>query len=72
MTCGHNRKVFIASYREALFGPDADRTQRQEEAEATGRVMADINARSGYQLVELPQVLVEEGVAFVVIHLSEE
>ena len=68
----YNSTVFIAPYWEAIFGQDAERKQDREEAEATGRVMADTYARFGYQIVELPKVSVEERVAFVVDHLTDE
>ncbi|QRZ13927.1 AAA family ATPase [Paracoccus methylovorus] len=71
-TYRYNRTVFIAPYWEAIFGQDAERRQDQEEAEATGRVMADTYARFGYQLVELPKASVEERVAFVMDHLKAE
>ncbi|MDQ2067101.1 AAA family ATPase [Xinfangfangia sp. CPCC 101601] len=64
-TYRYNRIVFIAPYWETIFGQDAERRQDHEEAEATGRVMADTYARFGYQLVELSKVTVEERVTFV-------
>lgn len=69
-TFRYHRMVFIAPYWEAIFEQDAERKQDQEEAKATGRVMADIYAHFGYQLVELPRVSVEERVAFVLDHLN--
>ncbi|WP_435165505.1 AAA family ATPase [Falsirhodobacter sp. 1013] len=71
-TYRYNRMVFIAPYWEAIFGQDAERKQDQEEAKATGRVMADTYARFGYHLVELPKVSVDERVAFVMDHLKAE
>ena len=71
-TYRYNSTVFIAPYWEAIFSQDAERKQDREEAEATGRVMADTYARFDYQLVELPKVSVEERVAFVVDHLTDE
>lgn len=68
----YNRMVFIAPYWDAIFGQDAERKQDEEEAEATGRVMADTYARFGYRLVELPRVSVKKRVAFVMDHLKAE
>ncbi|MBY6142006.1 AAA family ATPase [Leisingera daeponensis] len=68
----YNRKVFIAPYWDAIFGQDAERKQNQEEAKATGKVMAETYARFGYELVELPQVTVEERADFVMDCLKAE
>lgn len=71
-TYRYNRKVFIAPYWGAIFGQDAERKQCRDEAEATGKVMAEAYARFGYQLIELPKVAIEERADFVMDCLNTE
>ncbi|WP_370677388.1 AAA family ATPase [Pleomorphomonas sp. PLEO] len=52
----YNGTVFLAPYWEAIFAQDAERKQDREEAEATGRMMAETYAGLGYEVVELPCV----------------
>ncbi len=61
----YNRTVFLAPYWQAIFAQDAERKQGREEAEATGRMMAETYAGLGYQVVELPRTSVAERAAFV-------
>lgn len=68
----YNVKVFIAPYWEEIFSQDAERKQDRKEAEATGAVMAEIYARLGYQLVELPRDTVETRADFVMHNLKSE
>ncbi len=68
-TYRYNRTVFIAPYWEAIFAQDAERKQDRQEAEATGRIMADTYARLGYRLVELPKASVQDRAAFVMEHI---
>lgn len=42
----YNKQVFLAPYWEAIFTQDAERKQDREEAEATGKIMAETYARS--------------------------
>ncbi|KAA0909739.1 AAA family ATPase [Aquicoccus porphyridii] len=56
----YNRRVFLTPYWEAIFAQDAERKQDREEAQATGKVMAETYARFGYQLIEMPMTGVEE------------
>lgn len=62
----YNKRVFLAPYWEAIFAQDAERKQDRQEAQATGRVMAETYTRLGYQLIELPVVEIEERADFVV------
>lgn len=61
----YNRRVFLAPYWEAIFTQDAERKQDREEAQATGKFLAETYARFGYQLIELPMTGVEERADFV-------
>lgn len=63
--CGFCRNVFLAPYWEAIFAQDAERKQDREEAEATGRVMAETYTRLGYEVVELPLAGVQELADFI-------
>ncbi len=65
----YNRRVFLAPYWPAIFTLDAERKQSEEEAEATGRVMAETYARLGYRIVELPRTGIEDRADFVMDHL---
>ena len=56
----YNERVFLAPYWGAIFAQDAERKQDRQEAEATGRVMAETYTRLGYQIVELPLVGIEQ------------
>jgi len=60
----YNKRVFLAPYWDAIFAQDAERKQDRQEAEATGRVMAETYTRLGYQLVELPLVGIEQRADF--------
>lgn len=51
---------FLTPYWEAIFAQDAERKQDREEAQATGKVMAETYARFSYQLIEMPMTGVEE------------
>lgn len=62
----YNKQVFLAPYWEAIFTQDAERKQDREEAEATGKIMAETYARFGYQLIELPMTGIEERADLVV------
>lgn len=66
----YNRRVFLAPYWEAIFAQDAERKQDRQEAEATGRVMAETYTRLGYELIELPLQGVEERADFVAERLK--
>lgn len=68
----YNRKVFIASYWEAIYGQDAERRQGRDEARETSKVMSETYTRLGYQLIELPTVTVRERADFIVDYLKAE
>lgn len=55
----YNRQVFLAPYWDAIFTQDAERKQDRQEAETTGRVMAETYRRLGYRIVELPLLGIE-------------
>lgn len=57
--------VFLAPFWPEIFAQDAERKQSLEEAEATGRVMAEVYASLGYELAPLPLASVAERAAFV-------
>jgi len=61
----YNKSVFIAPCWDAIFTQDTERKQDAQEAEATGRIMAETYARLGYQLIELPMASVAERADFV-------
>lgn len=65
----YNGRVFLAPYWDAIFTQDAERRQDRQEAEATGRVMAETYARLGYRMVELPLLGIEERADFIAAHL---
>lgn len=56
--------MFLAPYWDAIFTQDAERKQDRQEAEATGRVMAETYRRLGYRIVELPLLGIEERADF--------
>ncbi|PYE39946.1 MULTISPECIES: AAA family ATPase [unclassified Rhizobium] len=60
----YNKQVFLAPYWDAIFAQDAERKQDRQEAEATGRVMAETYTRLGYQIVELPLAGIEQRADF--------
>ncbi|WP_429925391.1 AAA family ATPase (plasmid) [Agrobacterium vitis] len=60
----YNKRVFLAPYWDAIFTQDAERKQGRQEAEATGRVMAEIYTELGYQIVELPLAGIEQRADF--------
>ncbi|WP_217371697.1 AAA family ATPase [Paracoccus yeei] len=61
----YNKRVFIAPFWDAIFTQDSERRQDRQEAEATGRVMAQTYARLGYQMIELPRTSLEDRADFV-------
>ncbi|ETX26723.1 AAA family ATPase [Roseivivax isoporae] len=65
------RQVFLAPYWDEIFTQDSERKQDRQEAEATGRVMAETYTRLGYQIVELPLVGVQERADFVAASLRD-
>ncbi|SHL86849.1 Predicted ATPase [Roseovarius pacificus] len=65
----YNRHVFLAPYWDAIFTQDAERKQDKQEAEATGRVMAETYTRLGYRVVGLPFAGIEARADFVADHL---
>ena len=66
----YNKRVFLAPYWDAIFTQDTERKQDQQEAEATGRVMAETYSRLGYQIVELPLVGIEQRADFMADRLG--
>lgn len=66
----YNKRVFLAPYWDAIFAQDAERKQDRQEAEATGRVMAETYTRLGYQIVELPLVGIEQRADFMAERLQ--
>ncbi len=60
----YNKRVFLAPYWDAIFTQDTERKQGRQEAEATGKVMAETYSRLGYQIVELPLVGIEQRADF--------
>ena len=66
----YNERVFLAPYWGAIFAQDAERKQDRQEAEATGRVMAETYTRLGYQIVELPLVGIEQRADFIAERLQ--
>lgn len=65
----YNKRVFLAPYWDAIFTQDAERKQDRQEAEATGRVMAETYTRFGYQVLELPLVGIEQRADFMADNL---
>ena len=61
----YNRCVFLAPPWPGIFTQDAERKQSLAEAEATCRVMREVYAGLGYELVELPLAPISERAAFV-------
>lgn len=61
----YNKRVFIAPLWDAIFTQDSERRQDRQEAEATGRIMAQTYARLGYQTIELPRTSLEDRADFV-------
>ncbi|ATQ57503.1 ATPase [Paracoccus yeei] len=61
----YNKRVFIAPFWDAIFTQDSERRQDRQEAEATGRIMAQTYARLGYQMIELPRTSLEDRADFV-------
>jgi predicted ATPase len=61
----YNRRVFIAPFWPDIFAQDAERKQTAEEAAATGRVLTDVYAELGYELIQLPRCSVSERADFV-------
>jgi predicted ATPase len=61
----YSRRVFLAPPWPKIFTQDAERKQTLAEAEATCRVMREVYAGLGYELVELPLVPIAERAAFV-------
>jgi predicted ATPase len=64
------RHVFLAPHWPAIFQQDAERKQSSEEAEATCRVMIEVYAELGYELIRLPLAPVAERVDFVLSHIA--
>lgn len=61
----YGRRVFLAPYWDAIFTRDAERKQDREEAERTGKVMAETYSRLGYEIVVLPLAGVEDRASFI-------
>jgi predicted ATPase len=61
----YNRRVFIAPPWEEIFEQDRERKQDFTEAVRTYEAMVSAYTESGYELVELPRVPIEERVTFV-------
>lgn len=61
----YNRRVFLAPHWDAIFTQDAERRQDRQEAEATGRIMAETYTRLGYRIIELPLAGIEARADFV-------
>jgi len=61
----YNRRVFIAPPWQDIFQQDRERKQDFVEAVRTYEALASTYADYGYELVEVPQVSVEERVRFV-------
>lgn len=68
----YNRRVFLAPYWDAIFTQDTERRQNRQEAEATGRIMAETYARLGYRIVELPLAGVGQRADFVADRLRAD
>lgn len=66
----YNRQVFLAPYWDAIFTQDAERKQDRQEAEATGRVMAETYRRLGYRIAELPLLGIEARADFMTDRLQ--
>ncbi len=67
----YNRHVFLAPYWAEIFTQDAERRQDRQEAEATGKAMAQTYARLGYRIVELPLTTIEARAGFVIEQLHK-
>jgi len=61
----YNRHVFLAPHWPAIFAQDAERKQGAGEAEATCRIMAEVYADLGHEVIPLPLGTIDERVAFV-------
>lgn len=69
-TFRYNRSVFVARPWLEIYRQDAERKQTLEEAERTYRVLVEIYAAYGYELVGLPRAPVMERVRFVIDRLA--
>ncbi len=61
----YNRRVFIAPPWREIFRQDSERKQDFDEAVRTYDALVAVYTTSGYELVELPKVSLEERVGFV-------
>lgn len=66
----YNDTVFIAPPWPEIYGADDERKQDLAEAIATYKAMRHAYEETGYTLVELPRVTVEERLRFVVEHVQ--
>jgi len=69
-TFRYNRRVFIAPPWWEIFRQDRERKQDFDEAVRTFDSLAATYSASGYDLVEIPRIPVEERLRFVLRHLS--
>jgi predicted ATPase len=66
----YHRTVFIAPPWKEIFHPDQERKQDFQEAVRTYESLAATYKESGYELVELPRVSIEDRVQFVLSKMA--
>ena len=65
----YNKTVFIMPPWKEIYTHDEERKQSWEEAVSTYQVVANAYHETGYDLVEVPKVAVNERVKFILSHL---
>jgi predicted ATPase len=69
-TFRYNRRVFIAPPWPQIFMQDAERKQSPEEARATYEVMIKTYSKLGYELIQIPQLPVDQRAQFVLAKIA--
>jgi predicted ATPase len=69
-TFRYNRRVFIAPPWPQIFMQDAERKQSPEEARATYEVMIKTYSKLGYELIQIPQLPVDQRAQFVLTKIA--
>jgi predicted ATPase len=68
--CRCNAKVFFASPWLEIYATDSERKQTFEEAVAVDRLLREVYAEHGYEIVDIPQTTVEKRADFVLPFLE--
>ncbi|CZF81820.1 hypothetical protein GCE9029_02848 [Grimontia celer] len=66
----YRKRVFVFPPWQEIFENDAERKQDFEEAVRTYEVMVGVYERSGYRLIEVPRLTVEERIGFILGHIQ--